>query len=336
VPTLTEVVHAELGRVRAVRRCCQRAEIATVLRLSAAVGRRDGRLVVVADLAEGVAARRLHTLITAAFGYPVRLQSLPAPRPGRPDRYRVSVGGADAAELARRVGAVDGHGRLVRGLPPAVIGGPACDAAAVWRAAVLTSGELTWPGHRIPLQVYSPDQVVALALVGAARRLGVTARSAEAHGRWRVAVPDDAQVVALLDRIGAAAGARGWQHSAPPPAPPSALGSDGVNLQRAAAAGLTAAARVRAALAVLGDDAPAHLLDTGRLRLAHPQATLQQLGAWADPPLSKDAVAGRIRRLLALADARAAGRPRTQAALTAQPLDTSGSTIWPTAAAGCL
>ena len=327
MPTLTEAVHAELGRFPVARRCCQRAEIATVLRLSAAVGRRDGRLVVVADLDEEVAARRLHTLITAAFGYPVRLQPLPAPGPGQPGRHRVSVGGADAAELARRVGLLDGHGRLVHGLPPPVIGGPACDAAAVWRGAVLTSGRLAWPGDRVPLQVSASDQVVGLALVGAARRLGVTARSAEAHRRWRVAVPDDAQVVALLERIGAAAGARGWQHSAPPPArrPPSAVGFDVPNLQRAAAAGLTAAARVRAALAVLGEDAPAHLLATGRLRLAHPQATLEQLGALADPPISKDAVAGRIRRLLALADTRAAatGRPPTQTA------------VRPTAAAGC-
>ena len=197
----------------------------------------------------------------------------------------------------------------------------------MWRGAVFTGGRLGWPGDRVPLQVSSPDQVVALALVGAARRLGVTARSAEAHGRWRVAVPDDAQVVALLERIGAAAGARAWQHSAPSPArrPPSAVGFDGANLQRAAAAGLTAAGRVRAALAVLGEDAPAHLLDTGRLRLAHPQATLEQLGAWADPPMSKDAVAGRIRRLLALADTRTAAtsRPPTQTA------------VRPTAAAGC-
>ena len=327
MPSSTEAVHGELGRVPVVRRCCQRAEIAAVLRLSEAVGRRDDRLVVVADLDEVVAARRLHTLITAVFGYPVRLAALPAAGPGQPGRHRVSVGGADAAELARRVGLLDGHGRLVRGLPPAVIGGPACDAAAAWRGAVLTGGRLGWPGHRIGLQVRSPDQVVALALVGAARRLGVTARSAEAHRRWRVAVPDDAQVVALLERIGAAAGARAWQQSAPPPArrPPSAVGCDGANLQRAAAAGLTAAARVRAALAVLGEDAPAHLLDTGRLRLTHPQATLEQLGARADPPISKDAVAGRIRRLLALADTRAAAtsRPPTQTA------------VRPSAAASC-
>ena len=99
-----------------------------------------------------------------------------------------------------------------------------------------------WAGPGIGSRCRSapPIRWWRLALVGAARRLGVTARSGEAHGRWRVAVPDDAQVVALLDRIGAAAGARGWQQSAPPqPArrPPSAVGFDGANLQRAAAGG---------------------------------------------------------------------------------------------------
>ena len=43
------------------------------------------------------------------------------------------------------------------------------------------------------------------------------------------------------------------------------------------------------------------------------------LGQLADPPLTKDAIAGRIRRLLAMADRRAAdlGMPSTEACLTA-------------------
>ena len=41
------------------------------------------------------------------------------------------------------------------------------------------------------------------------------------------------------------------------------------------------------------------------------------LPAWADPPMTKDAVAGRIRRLLAMADKRASdlGLPGTDANL---------------------
>ena len=51
---------------------------------------------------------------------------------------------------------------------------------------------------------------------------------------------------------------------------------------------------------------PEHLPEAGKLRLEHKQASLEELGALADPPMTKDAIAGRIRRLLALADKRAA------------------------------
>jgi DNA-binding transcriptional regulator WhiA len=56
----------------------------------------------------------------------------------------------------------------------------------------------------------------------------------------------------------------------------------------------------------------------GALRLEHKQASLEELGALHDPPLTKDAIAGRIRRLLAMADKRAAelGVADTEASLT--------------------
>lgn len=51
--------------------------------------------------------------------------------------------------------------------------------------------------------------------------------------------------------------------------------------------------------------------------MEHKQASLEELGALADPPLTKDAVAGRIRRLLAMADKRAQdlGIPGTESNL---------------------
>ncbi|GAA3068978.1 hypothetical protein GCM10020000_61800 [Streptomyces olivoverticillatus] len=52
--------------------------------------------------------------------------------------------------------------------------------------------------------------------------------------------------------------------------------------------------------------------------MEHKQASLEELGALADPPLTKDAVAGRIRRLLAMADKRAQdlGIPGTESNLS--------------------
>ena len=55
-------------------------------------------------------------------------------------------------------------------------------------------------------------------------------------------------------------------------------------------------------MALLQGQAPEHLLAAGRLRLEHPHVSLEQLATLADPPMTKDAVAGKLRRLLALAE----------------------------------
>jgi DNA-binding protein WhiA len=71
-------------------------------------------------------------------------------------------------------------------------------------------------------------------------------------------------------------------------------------------------------LEILGDEVPDHLAAAGRLRVEHKQASLEELGALSEPVLTKDAIAGRIRRLLAMADKKAAdlGIPDTEASLT--------------------
>jgi DNA-binding protein WhiA len=71
------------------------------------------------------------------------------------------------------------------------------------------------------------------------------------------------------------------------------------------------------AFEILGEDLPEHLAEAGRLRIEHGQASLEELGSLADPPMTKDAIAGRIRRLLAMADKKAAdlGIPNTEASV---------------------
>ena len=90
-----------------------------------------------------------------------------------------------------------------------------------------------------------------------------------------------------------------------------------------ARAAVAAGARVERALEILGEDVPDHLRTAGLLRLEHKQASLEELGQLHEPPLTKDAVAGRIRRLLATADKRALdeGIPGTEASLTPDMLE---------------
>ena len=68
---------------------------------------------------------------------------------------------------------------------------------------------------------------------------------------------------------------------------------------------------------------PDQLAAAGKLRVEHWQASLEELGRLADPPMTKDAVAGRIRRLLSMADRKAKQEniPDTESAVTPDLLE---------------
>ena len=98
----------------------------------------------------------------------------------------------------------------------------------------------------------------------------------------------------------------------------------GVRLTPAGEVFRARAAGIEAALAVAVEDGRAtERGEAGVLRLTHRQASLEELGQLHTPPLTKDAIAGRIRRLLATADrvAEATGVPGTEASLPADLRD---------------
>jgi cell division protein WhiA len=147
------------------------------------------------------------------------------------------------------------------------------------------------------------------------------------RGTDRVVVRDGEAIGALLTRMGAHGTRMVWEERRlrrEVRATANRLANfDDANLRRSARAAVAAAARVERALEILSDDVPDHLAAAGRLRVQHRQASLEELGQLADPPMTKDAVAGRIRRLLSMADRRAKemGVPDTESAVTAELLD---------------
>src|SRR5262245_10120876 len=176
------------------------------------------------------------------------------------------------------------------------------------------------------LEVTCPGPAAALAPVGAARRMKIHAKAREVRGVDRVVVRDGDAISALLTRLGAHDSVLAWEERRmrrEVRATANRLANfDDANLRRSARAAVAAGARVERALEILGEDAPGHLIEAGQLRIKHRQASLEELGQAADPPLTKDAIAGRIRRLLALADKRAIdlGVPTTEAHLTPEML----------------
>jgi DNA-binding protein WhiA len=323
---LTALVKDELSRLQVTKPCCRKAEVSATLRFAGGLHIVGGRIVVEAELDTAAAARRLRKDISDVFGHSSDIVVLAPGGLRRGSRYVVRVM-RDGESLARQTGLVDGRGRPVRGLPPQVVSGATCDAEAAWRGAFLAHGSLTEPGRSSALEVTCPGPEAALALVGAARRLGIQAKAREVRGVDRVVIRDGDTIGALLTRLGAHDAVMAWEERRmrrEVRATANRLANfDDANLRRSARAAVAAGSRVERALEILGDEVPEHLRSAGQLRLAHKQASLEELGQLAEPQMTKDAVAGRIRRLLAMADKRASdlGVPGTDANLTPDMLD---------------
>ena len=323
---MTAEVKDELSRLIVSSVTARRAELAALLRFAGGLHIVSGRAVVEAEVDMGSIARRLRKDIHDLYGYTAVIHVLSAGGIRKSTRYVVRVA-KDGESLARQTGLLDMRGRPVRGLPAQVVGGSVADAEAAWRGAFLAHGSLTEPGRSSALEVSCPGPEAALALVGAARRLGVSAKAREVRGIDRVVVRDGEAIGTLLTRMGAQDTRLVWEERRmrrEVRATANRLANfDDANLRRSARAAVAAAARVERALEILGDTVPDHLSAAGQLRVAHRQASLEELGRLADPPMTKDAVAGRIRRLLSMADRKAKqdGIPDTESAVTPDLLE---------------
>ena len=120
----------------------------------------------------------------------------------RTSHYLVRV--LDGGEtLARQTGLLDARRRPVRGLPNRLTTGSREELAAVWRGAFLAHGSLTDPGRSAALEVTCPGNEAAMALVGAAGRLGISAKAREVRGVHRVVIRDGEAISAMLALMGA-------------------------------------------------------------------------------------------------------------------------------------
>ncbi|MCW4459497.1 DNA-binding protein WhiA [Microbacterium sp. MPKO10] len=320
---LTADVKDELTAVDETRNTVRAAELASLLRFSGGLHIISGRIAIESEVDSPRIARRVRKDLAELYGVRSEATAI-SPSGSRRAPYflvRVVAGGET---LARQTGLLDSRRRPVRGLPNRLTTGSRDELAAIWRGAFLARGTLTDPGRSAALEVSCPGNESAMALVGAAGRLGISAKAREVRGVHRVVIRDGEAIGSMLTAMGAHRTVTEWeqmrQRREVRATANRLVNFDDANLRRSAQAAVAACARVERALEILGSDVPEHLSYAGKLRLEHRDASLDELGHFATPPMTKDAVAGRIRRLLAMADKKAhdQGLPDTQANLPTQ------------------
>jgi DNA-binding protein WhiA len=317
---LTADVKEELTRVVAKKTTLRAAELATILRFSGGLHLISNRIAIESELDTPDLVKRVRRDLAELYGIRGEVSPVSASGTKRAGSYLVRVieGGET---LARQTGLLDARRRPIRGLPNRLTTGSQEELSAVWRGAFLASGSLTDPGRSAALEITCPGNESAMALVGAAARLHVQAKAREVRGVHRVVIRDGEAIARMLSLMGAAEAVSRWedlrQRREVRATANRLVNFDDANLRRSAQAAVAACSRVERALEILGPDVPPHLKYAGDLRLSFRDSSLDELGHHADPPMTKDAIAGRIRRLLAMADKQASdlGIPGTDANL---------------------
>lgn len=291
-------------------------ELTTVLRFGGGLHLVGGKLAVEVELDHAQAAARVRQLAHGLLGVQSVATTVPPNHNKKIETFKVLfTEGAD--QLALHTGLLDTRRRPVRGLPNKVTTAPIGDLVGVLRGAFLARGVVSDPGRSQTIEIQAPTNEAAMALVGACSRCGITAKTRDVRGGFRVVVRDADAISAFLTYIGATTSLEKWSEArATREVRANAnrlVNFDDANLRRSAQAAVAACARVERAFEILGDDVPDHLAYAGRLRLDNREASLDELGHFATPVMTKDAVAGRIRRLLAMADKKASdlGIPST-------------------------
>jgi len=222
-----------------------------------------------------------------AAGVAASVETIPSPRR---HTYRLRVGPA-------REGAP----------PPARASAEPCCTRSRLRGLVLAAGSVSRPDGPSHLELLLPSEQQAEAAMADLGRLGVAGRVARRRGRWLVLVRSATGLATLLSSLGAprarleleAGRVVGEVRSAVT----RRLNAETANLRRAAAAAviqIEAIDRLRDHRR-LWNALPPALREAATVRRRHPQATLERLAAVAG--CSRSAMAGRLHRLLAAADA---------------------------------
>lgn len=202
---------------------------------------------------------------------------------------QVTVGPALLNEL------LTSDGRGIAGVPPRFRSSGRALAVAVVQGAMMVAPPAAAPGG---WRMVCPSLERALALVALLRRGGVSARarsSTRGHHVW-VAESEKASLHAMGVRLPEPVGR--------PFGPATGQATlDTLNSQRRA----EQEERTRRALEALGEDCPANLRQAAMLRLQYPDLSVEALGLMCDPPKSRHAVNGQLRRLDQLAGQRGRG-----------------------------
>lgn len=289
----------ELCRFEPESVCCRLAELSGIVSAAGSVILRGGGERRLSIETENIAvARRAFRLLQDVFEIQPELVTLRRARLGGRSTYRVEIVGGDASFVLEGCGI----GVLQRRGVPREVTVRRCCRISFLRGVFLACGSVTDPEKEYHLEYVLGDEAFALALQKLIGRFSLHAHLARRRQMTVLYLKGQSEITDMLSLLGAQSARfamedayirKGLRNHAN-----RAVNCDSANVQRAVTAASRQVEAIGRLLAAYGEESlPPALLEIARLRLSHPEMSLEELGRLCDPPVGKSGVNHRLRKL---------------------------------------
>lgn len=301
----------ELARVNG-RPCCQAAELAALVKTGGKLTGREARPTLEVSTENAAVARKVFKLFKEVGRLASEVSIRKNNRLKKSGYVVVVKGDRSLAALLRTLGCTDAAGQARDGIKRALINRDCCRRAYL-RGAFLARGSLSGPGSAYHLEIPVRGELDGRDMVTLMEKLGVAGKVGHRKNAPIIYLKEGEQISRCLSVMGAHTTLLHFEnvriYKEMRNRVNRLVNCDTANVNKAVDAGVRQQENVKLVLETLGlASLPSPLQQIARLRLAHPDASLRELGELARPPLTKSCVNHRMRRLEALARALRRGR----------------------------
>jgi len=304
--SFTAEVKEELSRVEPGKLCCQKAELAALVRIEGTLhiaGPERFQLELATETAP--VARKMVKLLHRLYGLKTEI-TVRRSILHKTNNYLIAV--VDQARLPQalnEIGILDDSMNLTTGILPRVVRRNCC-AIACLRGAFLGGGFVADPHGDFHFELTADSRQVAEDLSMLMRRFEIQSKVSQRRELYTAYLKGAEPIVMFLALAGAHSALLRTENVRVVKSMRNEINrlvnAETANLSKSADASLEQIEAIELLDKIVGlENLPPALRDLGYLRLENPDVSLRELGELAEPPLSKSAVYHRVRRIADLA-----------------------------------
>jgi len=297
----------ELARKELKKKCCQKAELTAFIHVNGSLRITGGQLELNITTDNPASARRIFLLIKNLFGENSELLVRKGTRLKKINRYLVKVSRKEKVrEMLEELEIMSRKNQFSRRVSPYILARKCCQRSYL-RGVFLAKGSINSPdSSSTHLEMITEYEEQARELVNILKYFNIKGRMVSRENNFRVYLKDSQKIVEFLNVVGAHQALFSYENAKILKDMRNKINRivncETANLNKTVNAAINQLESIRTVAQKIGlHNLPESLRQAAELRVKYPEATLQELGEFFTPPLSKSGVNHRLRKIEKLA-----------------------------------